>query len=46
MVYMAGPCDGGIVVGGKVTILLTSRADSAAARLSSISLATIWSNID
>jgi phosphate acetyltransferase len=46
MVYMAGACAGGIVVGGKVPILLTSRADSAAARLSSISLATIWSNID
>jgi len=46
MVYMAGACAGGIVVCGKVPILLTSRADSAAARLSSISLATIWSNID
>lgn len=44
MVYMAGACAGGIVVGGKVPILLTSRADSSAARLSSISLASIWSN--
>ena len=35
----------GIVVGGKVPILLTSRADSSAARLSSVSLASIWSNI-
>lgn len=44
MVYMTGACAGGIVVGGKVPILLTSRADSAAARLSSVSLASIWSN--
>ena len=44
MVYMTGACAGGIVVGGKVPILLTSRADSSAARLSSISLASIWSN--
>ena len=44
MVYMTGACAGGIVVGGKVPILLTSRADSSAARLSSVSLASIWSN--
>lgn len=44
MVYMTGACAGGLVVGGKVPILLTSRADSAAARMSSIALASIWSN--
>jgi phosphate acetyltransferase len=44
MVYMTGACSGGLVVGGKVPILLTSRADSAAARMSSVALASIWAN--
>lgn len=40
-VYLAGGCAGGIVMGAKVPILLTSRADPAAARLSSIALGAI-----
>ena len=41
---MTGACSGGLVVGGKVPILLTSRADSSAARMSSVALASIWTN--
>ena len=40
-VYLSGGCAGGIVMGAKVPILLTSRADPAAARLSSIALGAI-----
>lgn len=40
-VYLAGGCAGGIVMGAKVPILLTSRADPSAARLSSIALGAI-----
>jgi phosphate acetyltransferase len=40
-VYLSGGCAGGIVMGAKVPILLTSRADHAAARLSSIALGAI-----
>lgn len=41
LVYMGGGCAAGIVVGGKVPILLTSRADSTVARKSSMALAKI-----
>ena len=40
-VYLSGGCAGGIVMGAKVPILLTSRADPAASRLSSIALGAI-----
>ncbi len=40
-VYLTGGCAGGIVMGAKVPILLTSRADPPAARLSSIALGGI-----
>ena len=40
-VYLTGGCASGIVMGAKVPILLTSRADPAAARLSSIALGAI-----
>ncbi|MCF2871074.1 phosphate acetyltransferase [Octadecabacter sp. G9-8] len=40
-VYLSGGCAGGIVMGAKVPILLTSRADPSAARLSSIALGAI-----
>ena len=40
-VYLTGGCSGGIVMGAKVPILLTSRADPSAARLSSIALGAI-----
>lgn len=42
--YVGGALAGGIVLGGKVPILLTSRADSAQARLASIALAAIWAH--
>ncbi|GLQ34484.1 phosphate acetyltransferase [Amylibacter marinus] len=45
MVYLGGACAAGLVVGGKVPMLLTSRADSADARLASVALASVWSNI-
>lgn len=44
LAYLSGACAGGLVVGGKVPILLTSRADPASARLASIALASIWAN--
>ncbi len=44
LVYLAGGCAGGIVLGGKVPILLTSRADPPAARLASCALASIITN--
>ncbi len=40
-VYLTGGCAGGLVTGAKVPILLTSRADPAAARLASVALAAI-----
>lgn len=40
-VYLTGGCASGIVMGAKVPILLTSRADPAAARLGSIALGGI-----
>jgi len=45
LVYLAGGCAGGVVLGGKVPILLTSRADPPAARLASCALASIIANI-
>ena len=44
LVYLGGGCAGGIVLGGKVPILLTSRADPPAARLASCALASIIGN--
>jgi len=41
LVYMAGGCAAGIVLGGKIPVLLTSRADPAEARLASAALAAI-----
>ena len=41
LVYMGGGCAAGIVLGGKIPILLTSRADPAEARLASAALAAI-----
>lgn len=41
LVYLSGGCAGGLVVGGKVPVLLTSRADPPAARLASAALASI-----
>ena len=44
LVYLSGGCAAGIVLGGKVPILLTSRADPPAARLASCALASIVSD--
>jgi phosphate acetyltransferase len=44
-VYLTGGCAGGIVMGAKVPILLTSRADPSAARLLSIALGAIMAAI-
>lgn len=44
LVYLSGGCAAGIVMGGKVPIILTSRADPPAARLASCALASIISN--
>lgn len=41
LVYVAGGCAAGLVTGAKVPILLTSRADPAAARMASAALAAI-----
>ncbi len=41
LVYLSGACAAGIVVGAKVPVLLTSRADPPAARLASVALAAI-----
>ena len=44
LVYFSGGCAAGIVLGAKVPILLTSRADPIAARLASIAIASIYVN--
>jgi phosphate acetyltransferase len=41
LVYIGGGCAAGLVTGAKVPILLTSRADPAAARMASAALAAI-----
>ena len=41
MVYFMGACAAGFVVGGKVPVVVTSRADNAASRLSSIAASII-----
>jgi len=41
LVYLGGGCAAGIVLGGRIPVLLTSRADPPAARLASAALAAI-----
>lgn len=41
LVYLTGACAAGLITGAKVPLLLTSRADPAAARLASIALAVV-----
>lgn len=41
MVYFMGACAAGVVVGGRIPVMLTSRADGPAARLGSAALAVI-----
>lgn len=44
LVYFSGACAAGVVMGAKVPILLTSRADPAEARLASVALASVVAN--
>lgn len=44
LVYLSGGCAAGLVMGAKVPILLTSRADPAQARLASVALAGVAMN--
>ena len=41
MIYFMGACAAGVVVGGKVPVVITSRADSAPARLASIAASIV-----
>ena len=41
MIYFMGACAAGVVIGGKVPIVITSRADSTEARLASIAAAIV-----
>jgi len=41
MVHMMGACSAGVVMGAKVPVVLTSRADPVAARLASVALANL-----
>ena len=41
MVYFMGACAAGVVVGGKVPIVITSRSDDATARLASIAASVV-----
>ncbi len=41
MVHMMGACSAGVVMGAKVPLVLTSRADPVAARLASVALANL-----
>ena len=41
MIYFMGACAAGVVVGGKVPVVITSRADDTQARLASIAAAIV-----
>ena len=41
LIYFCGACAAGVVVGGKVPIVITSRSDEAQARLASIAAAVV-----
>lgn len=41
LVYFSGACAAGVIVGGKVPIVITSRSDEASARLASIAAAVV-----
>ena len=44
MIYFMGACAAGVVVGGKVPVVITSRSDDAPARLASIAAAVVVLN--
>ena len=49
MIYFMGACAAGVVVGGKVPVVITSRSDDATSRLASIAAAVVsldWFNIE
>jgi len=41
MIYFMGACAAGVVVGGKVPVVITSRSDDPTARLASIAAAVV-----
>jgi phosphotransacetylase len=41
MIYFCGACAAGVVVGGKIPVVITSRSDEAQARLASIAAAVV-----
>jgi len=41
MIYFMGACAAGVIVGGKVPVVITSRSDEAQARLASIAAAIV-----
>ena len=41
LIYFNGACAAGVVVGGKVPVVITSRSDEAQARLASIAAAVV-----
>ena len=41
MIYFMGACAAGVVVGGKVPVVITSRSDEATARLASMAAAVV-----
>ncbi|MCY6381328.1 bifunctional enoyl-CoA hydratase/phosphate acetyltransferase [Hoeflea prorocentri] len=45
MVYFSSACAAGVVLGGRIPIVLTSRADPAEARLASVALAKLCSDM-
>ena len=44
MIYFMGACAAGVVIGGKIPIVITSRSDEAQARLASIAAAVVALN--
>ncbi len=44
MIYFMGACAAGVVVGGKIPVVITSRSDEAEARLASIAAAVVALN--
>jgi phosphate acetyltransferase len=41
LIYFSGACAAGVVIGGKVPVVITSRSDEAQARLASIAAAVV-----
>ena len=44
LIYFSGACAAGVVVGGKVPVVITSRSDDPPARLASIAAAVVALN--